>query len=140
MGKVILILMLGVAVGTFGAWGRSRLQWQQFQNQIIPQEESKVMVVPVPGQKLSTAPQSVKITFPTPVDTFEIDIRREFVVILKSDTPLPHVSPDRLTLIQPFPATSAGTGTFTVKYKGCPKGATTIGCLAGPFDFTVEGK
>lgn len=138
MGKVILAFVIGITVAVVGSWGWARFQWQQFQRQIKPQEESKVVVYPVPGEKLSVAPEAIKMTFPTAVDTFEIDIRKEFVVILKSDTPLPHISPDRLTVTQPFPATSAGTGTFTVRYKGCPQNIVPTACFSGNFNFTIE--
>ncbi len=140
MGKIVLILVLGIILGIGGAWGSARWQWQQFQRQITPREASQVGVYPESGQKLSAAPEAVRITFPQPVTTFEIDIRRDFDIILEADQLHPKISADGLTLTQPFPATSAGTGTFTVTYKGCPKDASSAGCFSGQYDFTVEAK
>lgn len=131
--------MLGIILGIVGAWGTARYQWRQYQKAFpFVSQKQKAEVYPQPGQNLSAAPEAIKITFPQPVDWFEIEARRDFAVVLDPDSQLPQISADRLTVTQPFPAASAGTGTFTVTYKGCPKGAGATACFIGQFDFSVE--
>lgn len=138
MGKIILAAVLGIIVGVVGSWSMARYQWRQYQKAYPPVlQKQKAEVYPQPRQNLSTAPEAIKITFPQPVDSFEIEVRRDFEVVLEPDSQLPQISADRLTVTQPFPA-SAGSGTFTITYKGCPKGVAPTACFSDQFDFTIE--